>query len=68
MRTQPVLEAALRALGWELDGLTRTLTGWKATSRLGTVSVVAHGPTKEGVLECLLRGAEARAKASQERP
>lgn len=60
------LEAELRALGWDLDGPTRTLSGWQATSRLGNVSVLAYGPTKEGVLESLLRGAKARAKASQE--
>jgi hypothetical protein len=59
------LEAALRALGWELEGPTPALRGWMATCRRGTVSLRVSGETKEGVLESLLRGAKARAQASQ---
>jgi len=57
VRAQREIEAALRALGWELDGPKRTSGGWKATIQRGTVSVLATGSKPVEVLEDLLRGA-----------
>ncbi len=59
---QRELEAALRALGWELDGPERTSGGWKATIRRGAVSVMTTGSKPEEVLEDLLRDAKQRAE------
>ncbi len=65
MRTQSELEAALHSLGWELDGPKRTPSGWKATIRRGTLSVLMTGSTAEQVLEDLLRYAQERASEEQ---
>ena len=62
MRTRDEIEAELDALGWRItDGPTRTPGGWKATIQRGTASVLATGATEIGVLEDLLRSAQARA-------
>ncbi len=61
MRTREEVVAALVALGWTITGPTRTVYGWKATIQRGSVSILLTGPTEIGVLEDLLRSAEARA-------
>jgi hypothetical protein len=54
------LEAELQVLGWKLiDGPTRTSGGWKATIQRGTASMLTTGATEVGVLEYLLRSAQA---------
>jgi hypothetical protein len=61
-RTQKEFAAALRALGWELDGPTRTSAGWKATIQRDGVSVLSTGSKPEEVLEDLLHDVKQRAK------
>lgn len=61
MRTRYDIEAAIEALGWKLsDGPTRIPGGWKATIQRSTASVLATGSTDLGVLEDLLRSAQAK--------
>jgi len=62
-RTRDELEAALHALGWQItEGPTQIDTGWKATIQRGTSSTWLAGSTEVGVLEELLRYAEAHAR------
>jgi hypothetical protein len=68
VRTQTEFEAALSALGWQLDRPQRTPGGWKATIRRGTTSILTTGSTVEEVLESLLRDVEGREKQPQEQP
>jgi hypothetical protein len=64
--TRDELEAALHALGWRItDGPTQIATGWKATMGRGTLSTWAANDTEIGVLEELLRYAEAHARGQQ---
>ena len=63
MRTRDEIGTALAGLGWRvIDGPTRTAGGYKATIQRGTASVMTTGATEIGVLEDLLRSAEARGR------
>lgn len=59
------LEAALRSLNWEIDGPKQTVSGWKATIRRGTLSILMTGQTAEQVLEALLGCAQEHAEKEQ---
>ena len=56
--TRDELESALHALGWRLEGPTRTPGGWKASIQRGTLTVLLTANTAEEVLEGLLRRAK----------
>lgn len=60
MRTAEEIEAALKALGWKIAGLSQTPTGWRVTGQYGSASVQLSNATKLGVLEDLLRYAQMR--------
>jgi hypothetical protein len=51
------IEAALRLLGWELEGPKRTPSGWKAAIRRPNAAVLTTGRSAEQVLEDLLEAA-----------
>jgi hypothetical protein len=65
VRTRSELEAALHARNWDIDGPKQTVSGWKATIRRGSASILLTGQTPEQVLEALLQSVEDRERKAQ---
>ena len=71
MRTQKEIEAELNALGWSLEGPTRTPSGWKATIQRSDPKIYISESTSspiEEMLESLLRSARAHENKPQGQP
>ena len=71
MRTEKEIEAELRALGWSLEGPTRTPSGWKATiQRSDPTAYIGESTSSsiEELLESLLRRAKAHGNKPQGQP
>jgi hypothetical protein len=71
MRTQKEIEAELNALGWSLEGPTRTPRGWKATIQHSDPKICFSESTSspiEELLESLLRSARTHENKPQRQP